>query len=294
MLLNEPTPQYTPPKPLYTIRRSPKNTLLTITSFIHSHSSIMCPQTNNILISIHEWFGISCFTRSKSLDINSFTNFRDNYSSYMYTTYNNECEFIKISYDPNLLDGFSLSINTALITTPQYYIKYLRVLSDIPYLTLQEGVCGTSSIDATPQYLLGMSPKKPKHKPHPLGAGILQYPYIHIIQEDCTYFLKFEFLSKLSDHEAEINALKQLWETDTNVIEKFRQLWEVNPHEAAKAYLHKILEAHLSAIFFQDSGIHGLSMEVTKCGNMFSMFFTFNLDNLDDDYDFLKDIPYTF
>jgi hypothetical protein len=37
-----------------------------------------------------------------------------------------------------------------------------------------------------------------------------------------------------------------------------------------------------------------LSMEVTKCGNMFSMFFTFNLDNLDDDYDFLKDIPYTF
>ena len=53
MVLNDLTPQHTH-KPLYIVKRTPENTLLTITSFIHSQNSneIMCPETNKSLISI--------------------------------------------------------------------------------------------------------------------------------------------------------------------------------------------------------------------------------------------------
>ena len=174
MLLDGP-PYHTPLKPLYTIRRNPQNTLLTITSFIHSQNSnfMVCPETNKILFFIHDHSPIvpsshAVFTRSKSLDINSFIKFRDDYSSFMCNTYNNECEFISIEYHPDVLDYFSLDINTALITTPSNYIKYLRVLSEVPYLNLREGVYGTSPIDTTTQYVLGMSPSKYEHEPYML------------------------------------------------------------------------------------------------------------------------------
>ena len=299
MLLNEFNPTPTPPKPPYTIRRNPQNTILTITSFIHARNSsfITCPETNNTLVSIIDLSGMShshaFFEKSKNLDINSFTKFRDDYGSYMSTTYNNGCGFIKINYDPDLLNYFSLDINTALITTPSNYIKYLKVLSEIPYLTLREGVCVTSFIDSTPQYVLGMHPSSYEREPYMSGYGVPQYPYIHIIQEDHTYFLKFEFISKLYDHETKINELMQLWTTDIDIISEFRQLWKDNPYEAVKAQFYTTLKADLSTTFFHDFGIQELSMEVTECG-IVSIFFVFNLDNLYDDYDFLRNIPFHF
>jgi len=121
LLVRQSLHQYTPLKLTYTFKKNQKNAFLTITSFIHSQNSmyITCSETNNALISIYELFGIYSFIKSKNLDINSFTKFRDDYSSYMYGTYNNKCEFIKINYGSNLLDAFSLHINTASITTPQ-------------------------------------------------------------------------------------------------------------------------------------------------------------------------------
>ena len=98
MVLNDSAPQYTY-KPFYIVKRTPQNTLLTITNFIHSQNSneITCPETNKPLISINKWFGDGCFARTKNIDLNSFNKFRDDYSSYVFTTYNKENEFVKIS-----------------------------------------------------------------------------------------------------------------------------------------------------------------------------------------------------
>ena len=76
------------------------------------------------------------------------------------------------------------------------------------------------------------------------------------------------------------------------MLYKLKQFGKTNLHDAVKAQLHEMLESDLYARFFQNSDIHELSMEVTECGKMFSIFFVFNLDNLDDDYDFLKDISF--
>jgi len=305
MLLNEYDPYYTPSKPLYIIRKTPQNTLLTITSFIYSENSnrVVCSETNNPLISISKCkvFYHACFEGFKDIDVISFTEFREDYNSYMCATYNNECEFIKIHSNPSLPKFFCLNIDTRLIKTPEDYINYLKVLSDVPTLTLGEGVCSTSPIDVSSSYVLSMSPSKSKPKPYVFGIGyewVPQYPYIHIIQEGPTYFLKYEFVSKLSDHEIKINELEQLWKTDVNIIRPFKQLWKNNPREAIKAQIRYMLEAVLFANFFRDSGIYRdsgiqLSMEVTECG-MFSIFVIFNLDNLYDDYDFLKEIPLRF
>jgi len=289
MVLNDLTPQHTH-KPLYIVKRTPENTLLTITSFIHSQNSneIMCPETNKSLISICGWIRHGCFKRTKNIDINSFNKFRDDYSSYMLTTYNKEHEFVKIS--SNSPNYFELSINTELIKTPKGYVNYLKVLSNVPVLTLVEGVCSTYPIDSSPRYTFSISPNKPN--PFWFGfAGIFQYPYIHIIQEGSTYFLKYEFLSKLTDHKTKVDELKMLYETDTTKLNELKRFGKTNLQDAIKAETYELLEAELSATFFPNVDARRLSTEITG-DNMFSIYFIINLDYLDDDFNFLEDIPF--
>jgi len=289
MVLNDSAPQYTY-KPFYTVKRTPQNTLLTITNFIHSQNSneITCPETNKPLISINKWFGDGCFARTKNIDLNSFNKFRDDYSSYVFTTYNKENEFVKIS--SNSPDYFELSIDTELIKTPNGYLNYLKLLSNVPTLTLLEGVCSTYPIDSSPRYMFSISPNKPN--PFWFGfAGIFQYPHIHIIQQGSTYFLKYEFLSKLTDHQTKIDELKLLYKTDITKLNELKRFGKTNLQDAIKAQTYELLEAELSATFFIDVDMCELSVEVIEDG-ILSIFFIFNLDYINDDFDFLTDIPF--
>jgi len=150
-------------------------------------------------------------------------------------------------------------------------------MSVVPTLLLQEGIYGTSYINANSRYPLSISPNKTKPNSHWFGAGLPQHPYIHIIKEGRTYFLKFKFLPKLSDHESKIRELVQLWETDIAMLYKLKQFGKTNLHDAVKAQLHEMLESDLYARFFQNSDIHELPMEVAECGKMSSIFFLYSI-----------------
>jgi len=222
------------------------------------------------------------YKATEYLSLKSFNKFKNAYTTFI-ESINNECDFIKIN-NPTVWGekSFEISLNhESAVKTPEDYIILWKFFSTIPTLKrvcqesgVREGIyeydtCfDTTSNKLTFPFLTYCNDTTP------------HYRYVHLIKEESTYFIKFEFQSKLSDYNDD-NPFVSL-KDGTVIHTPIEDYIEWDRHELGTEYLFNDL-------------IDGYELTCSIKDGVVSYFIIFELGNFNKEFrvdNFLLNAPF--
>jgi hypothetical protein len=199
------------PQPFYNIYNTSQNNLSTITNW--GTTSVICPISKIELVDVY----LGIFSRSKLFHPSAFNYFRQDLSAYI-DSINRRCSYNFLTVNDKSWSGddtITITDDENCIKTVEDYLVYWEYYSKQPTLLFLPNKSNTP-LKRRKYFpynfsLLNTNTKlsDPFKSEGYYSKGINHYPFIHLILENSTYFVKFEWRSSLSDY-SEYKSIESL------------------------------------------------------------------------------------